>query len=237
MSSTFHSVIFIDKKEIARNTFCFVFSVAEKTFAFSPGQFVTLCLKVKGKEETRDFSIASSPTNPQEIMIVTKKGVSDFKKALFSLKKEAVVGMTSPSGGFLLERDDNIPQVFIAGGIGITPFYSLLQWAYDTNSDKHRTLFVSFSTHADITFYQELRYIEKRLKKTKVIITISRQEENWKGEKGRLSESHLTKHITDILQPIYYVVGKLEMVDDIVALLHRIGVPEEKIKIEYFTGY
>ncbi len=233
----FHHLPLVRKKELAKDTFGFSFSTNGKDMSFLPGQYITLKLTFGNTYETRDFSVASSPTNKETVQIVTKRGLSEYKKKLFSLEKEETVEMSFPTGGFILDTKDAVPQIFISGGIGITPFYSMLQFVFERKLVKPIQLFASFSTEDDIIFHKNLKQVENEMKSTQVIYTISKPTTHWKGEKGRISQELLHKYITDISLPMYYIVGKQDMVDDIFDMLQRMGIENNKIKVEYFSGY
>lgn len=237
MPTDFYLVPLVEKKEIARNIFQFVFSTPSKNFSFLPGQYVSIQLEIDGRKDTRDFSIASPPIEKDKIMIVTKKGITEFKKKLLSLNEGDSMEISSPKGGFILENSNDVPQVFIAGGLGITPFYSMLKFAEEKESDKSLTLFASFSQEEDAIFYEELMGVQKKLANTKIIYTLSSPQHSWLGEKGRIDSELIKKYAPHLDTSIYYIVGKMEMVDSICAMLCELDIPQENIKIEYYTGY
>lgn len=232
MTTDFYKLPLARKELLTKSTRRFIFSTKGKDFSFFPGQFVT----VRIGKETRDFSIASSPVEQDIIAIVTKEGKSDFKKNLFNVEKGDGVEFSSPRGGFLLDTKD-AAQVFIAGGIGITPFYSMLKYAQSKKIGRPITLLASFSEVEDIIFREELESIQEDLQNVKVIYSVSSPKTVWYGERGRIQKDMLYKYVPDVFVPTYFIVGKVEMVDDMYEMLREIDIPSEKIRIEYFTGY
>lgn len=237
MNNNFCALPLITKKLVANDIGSFTFSTKGYDFQFLPGQYTTMQLSVDGMPETRDFSIASSPLEENQITIVTKKGFSGFKKRLFELVEGDEVEMLPPRGGFILDTVDNTPQVFIAGGIGITPFFSMLTYAVGKHSKKQLTLFISFSRVEDIIFYDELSSIGMQNSNIKIVYTVSSPITGWHGERGRIHPDLIKKYVPNVQIPNYYIVGKADMVDDMFAMLRDLEVPSEKVKIEYFTGY
>jgi ferredoxin-NADP reductase len=99
------------------------------------------------------------------------------------------------------------------------------------------TLLVSFSQREDFIFYHELTKIAEEMPNICIMYSVSQNGKQWDGEKGRISEEMIKKNIVDITVPIYSIVGGVEMVDDTTSLLLQMGIPSDRIKIEYFTGY
>lgn len=220
-------VTFLDERELAKNTWQFLFA-KPKNFAFQAGQFTTLFLGT----DNRDFTICANPFDKNYFSIVTKKGISDFKKNLFSLPKKSAVMMTKPAGGFIL-KNDATPKVFLAGGIGITPFYSMIQEIISQKKNSDVILFASFSKKEDMFFYNELSHLQN--KNIHVVYTLS--QDDWHGEKGRISEKLLKKYIDDFHAKEYLIAGSEKMVEDMQELLSKMEISEEKIRVDIFTNY
>src|SRR6266853_2688919 len=114
-----------EKKELAKGTMAFCFGLDGQPFVFKPGQCIRITLldplyKDK-KSHARDFSIASSP-GELSLMIATRMTGSAFKRSLADLPVGASVQVNGPYGDFFLDVDSMQPAIFLAGGIGITPF-------------------------------------------------------------------------------------------------------------------
>lgn len=234
---------FIERKQIAKDTYSFFFRTEEIDFEFLPGQYnrITLPLEsIERKEVSQFFTIASSPLEKKHIIVTTKMGRSDFKKLLFNLRPGEQVKFFGPTGGFYLRDEELFEHVFIAGGIGITPFYSMIKYIVEKKLQIPVTLFVSFTLPEEMIYYDELLSIAKTNKHITVIYTITNGEqskEKWDGEKGRISEELIKRYIKDISKPTYYIVGSPAMVINTEELLEQMGIASQKIKIEQFTGY
>lgn len=225
----------LEKKEIALGTWAFYFD-KPADFTFSAGQFTTMHVNISnGKRDSRDMTIASSPLD-EELCIVTKIGEqrSQFKQALFELPIGQTVTLSKPAGGFIL-RKESTPYIFLAGGIGITPFYSMLKFAWQTDMMIPLRLFVSFSSQEESIFYEELQRMQKN--SLHVVYSLTNPSNGWCGETGRISEKMIEKYIQDIANTIFMIAGPVEMVDEMQSMLLEMGVVQENIRIDYFTGY
>lgn len=207
------------------------------SFTFLPGQYITLELELDGSRDRRTFSISSSPTRKGFIEITKRIGQSDFSQKLDSISKGFSVNIRGPYGMFVLnEQHDGI---LLAGGIGITPFRSYMEYATDKKLKNNLTLFYSNKTPEDIAFREELEDISKVNKNIRIVETITRPEESkekWPGTVGRIDES-MIKENADIGSAIFYICGPPAMVDAMLEVVKGMGMPKEKIKTEKFIGY
>jgi ferredoxin-NADP reductase len=235
-------VSFIRKEQVAEKTFSFFFDRGGADFDRLPGQYIRMILPHESPDTrgtSRFFTVASSPTK-DEIMITTKVIESTFKKTLASLVPDQEVNFFGPLGSFVLDEKDVKPKVFLAGGIGITPFHSMLTYASEKSITTPLALFVSFSKTEEMIFYTELTEIAKSHPNIKVIYTITRPEESkesWTGETGRISMELVKKHVS-IKDVTFFVTGPGAMVDGTIAMLKEAGISEEEqIRKEVFPGY
>ena len=234
---------FLRRKKVAKNTYSFYFDRSKTNFDFLPGQYVRMTLPHINPDDrgtSRYFTIASSPLQKDILMLTVRIYDSSFKKALHDLRPGDVGSFFGPMGWFLLPKDEPFDKVFIAGGIGITPFHSLLHFFADKKLDNSLTLFASFPTREEVVFYDALDEINKKHKKINVIYTLTGEKnipKEWMGEVGRISKQMLQKYIPDLHKPIFYVVGSPKMVAGVSKSLLKFGVPEEHIQTEDFTGY
>lgn len=221
----------------------FVFTSSQK-FAFQPGQYLEWTLPLKrtdGRGNRRYFTIASSPTE-QEIKLgvkIEEANGSTFKKQLSEMKKDDMLAAGQLSGDFTMPKDTSKKLLFIAGGIGVTPFRSMMKYLVD-KGEKRDIVMLYTTPHPD-----ELAYIpvfdeaESKLG-VKVIYVITRDEnapQDWKGKKGRINEDMLKEVAPDFKERIAYLSGPNAMVDSYKSLLHQVGVNWKNIKADYFPGY
>lgn len=234
---------FVKKEEVGTDTYIFYFDRKNSDLTFEAGQYLRIFLPHENMDERGDkrfFSITSSPLDERYIMITTKVIQSSFKMSLLKLESGTPVRFFGPYGTFVLKEDQVFPRVFLAGGIGITPFHSMILFASEKKLTVPLTLFVSFSTAEEAIFYNELMETSKNHPSIKIVYTITRPEESkkpWTGETGRISSDLIKKYFSDVLKPIYMIAGPPKMVEAMEQLVRDIGVPSERIRKENFTGY
>lgn len=233
----------IKKEKIADGVYSFYFDRSHQSLAFLPGQYIRMVLSIANPDErgnSRLFTIASSPLENEFIMITTKIIQSTFKKRLAEVKVGEEVQFLGPMGGFILREEEKNSRVFLAGGIGLTPFHSMIKYASLKHLAIPIVLIVSFSTTKDVFWYEEFQNIADNNPNIKVIYTITHLQDlagNWQGETGRISEQLIKKYVTDIMMQTYYIAGPPAMVCAIEEMVETMSVPTNKIIIENFVGY
>lgn len=237
-----YTIPFIKKAEVAKNTYSFYFR-RPVGFEFIAGQYNRWTLPITatdGRGSSRFFTISSPPTDKDFLVVTTKIIQSDFKKALLELQENQEIKIFGPMGQFIVEESHQAENVFIAGGIGITTFQSILMDAAATNSTKRLTLFSSFPTPEEMVFFNDLTEITKTHPNIKVVYTVTKPQESqisWNGETGRVSEDLIKKYVKDIPTSIFYIVGPPPMVEGTQKLLEEMRLVNEHIRTEQFTGY
>jgi ferredoxin-NADP reductase len=203
------------------------------------------------KGPIRHFTISSSPTEENFIMITTRIRDSPYKKRLSSLEKDVKVKVRGPQGKFTLHEDYSKTAVFLSGGIGVTPFRSMIKYATDKQLPIKIVMFDSNRNQQNTLFKSEFDECINRNKNLKIIYTITEEEEEqqdqsqtiikeWKGEKGRIDKAMLTKYLDDneLKNSIFYTCGPPGMIKAMQKLLGEdLHIPKEQIKVEEFTGY
>ncbi len=215
----------------------FQFSVPDD-FSFKPAQHVVLELHVDGKKQMKSFSISSSPSRKGYIETTKRIGPSEYSKVMGSLKEGDVVRIKGPYGLFLLNEEKD--AVMIAGGIGITPFKDMIEYASEKVLPIKITLLFSNKTPEDIPFKEELDELDRNNSDLKIIHTITRPHQNkeeWDGLTGHINEEMIRKEVESFEGKVFYVCGPPSMVNEVVAILEKMQIPKEQIKIERFTGY
>lgn len=232
---------FVKKELVAKDTFAFYFDRSKEQWDFHPGQYVRMMLPHENPDDRgtmRYFTISSSPLDTQYLRITTEVIQSSFKKHMFDLKKGQEVSFFGPNGEFYFLEQEKGVHVFLAGGIGITPFLSMIEYAVAKNITTPIYLFDAFSTVEEMIFYDHLKEISKQHPNIHIIFTISHPDgSDWKGDTGRISEGLLKKYLQDVSIPLYYMVGPPPMVEASVKMVEELGVPEERILQEHFSGY
>lgn len=222
-------------------TMTFVFSSEGTNFRYLSNQAVRLALPEVEDPwgPVRTFSLSSSPTEPGRLAVTCRISDTAFKQALARLQPGETAQVFGPIGHFLLE--ERRPCVFVAGGIGVTPFRGMLRCSSDRRDPAPRRLVYSARVPEELIFRDELDAIASTAVDTKIEYTITRpttSQSDWKGRIGRIDEDLLRTASADLDRPRYYVAGLPEMVSDVVGtLLGRLSVPESDIEYEVFRGF
>ena len=221
------------QKTLCAGTTAFYFEKPEE-FEFEAGQFFNFTLLSPGETDlegnTRALSIASAP-HERNLMVAMRLRTTAFKRTLNSLPLGSELLLQGPFGWMTLPRNSTRPAVLLAGGIGITPFRSLVWNAAESLSPRRILLFYSVRVPEEAAFLEELH---------KLICTVTQPQRTrmlWRGETGRISIQLLSKWIPDLSVPIYYIAGPPAMVNGVRQMLIGAGVAEEDIRAEEFYGY
>ncbi len=227
-----------NKKIIAQDTLLVEFATTEP-FSFEAGQYLTLTLDNLNypdlRGNSRIFSIVNAPIETGKLRITTRLTDSGFKKTLTELPLGARVTINIEGGDFILPTQTNQPLVFIAGGIGITPFMSMLDYFQQKNTGHTILLIYSNRNLASTAYKKELENIARENKNFKIIFTMT-QDDHWQGEKRKI-DSEFIREYTDPTNNYYMVAGPPQMVQAIISELEQAGVTAANIKSENFSGY
>lgn len=213
---------------------------------FAAGQFAFFKLDgISGdpKSPTRHFSIASSPTEDGFIMISTRIRDSPYKQKLASLEKGARILTWGPEGEFVLHDDHSKPAVFMSGGIGVTPFRSMVKFATDRQLPLKITMFDSNRDESNILYKAEFDRWAKENRNFKIVYTITEEGGNlakgWAGERGRINREMITKYLSgdEISKAVFYICGPPGMLKAMQELLQELHIQKDRVKTEEFTGY
>jgi len=230
------------RQEVAEHTMAFHFE-KPAGFRFVPGQFIDLTLLTPSETDaegnTRGFSIASAPYETS-IMVTTRLRDTAFKRVLKTMPLETEVKLEGPFGDLKLHNDVKRTAVFLAGGIGITPFRSILLDASKRKLPHRVFLFYSNRRPEDAAFLDELQALEKQNANYSLVGTMTEMEHSkrsWQGERGLINKEMLEKHLRGAASPIYYIAGPPAMVAALHTMLQEAGIDDDDIRKEEFTGY
>jgi len=178
-----------ERHEVAENTMAFQFEKPAR-WTFKAGQFVDITLlnppETDAEGNTRGFSITSAPHEPG-IMVTTRMRNTAFKRVLKSIHIDSQVKIEGPFGNLTLHNNISRPAIFLAGGIGITPFRSILLHAAKDKLPHHIFLFYSNRRPEDAPFLEELQTLQQQNTNHKLVATMTEMEKShrpWKGEVG-----------------------------------------------------
>lgn len=230
------------KKELAAtDTYDFVFKTSEP-IKFKPGQYLEWTLGYKGADNRgnrRYFTIASSPTEP-EIRMGVKfyPKPSSFKNSLQQMNLGDTIIASQLAGEFVMPKDPKQKLVFIAGGIGVTPFRSMIKYLIDKNETRSVILMYSNRSKADVAYHEIFDEAEKKLG-IKTIYALTELKDipvDWAGNKGFIDAEMVKKEIPDFKERIFYLSGPHGMVVTFDRILKEMGVNKRNIKKDFFPG-
>lgn len=211
-------------------------------WTFQAGQFLDMTLiapsETDAEGDTRAFSIASAP-HEETLMVATRLRDTAFKRVLMKMPLGAPVKIAGPSGDLTLDHNVKRPAVFLAGGIGITPFRSMVFGAAKDRLPQRMYLFYSNRRPEDTPFLEELQALEKTNPNYKLIASMTKMEKSqrpWQGETGLIDRAMLARHVKDPV-PIYYIAGPPGMVQGLRTMIRDNGVADLDIRAEEFAGY
>jgi ferredoxin-NADP reductase len=232
----------LGRTEVAEGTMAFQFE-KPKYFVFKAGQYIDLTLS--GSQPglpnglTHTFSIASSPSD-EELVVTTRMRNTTFKQAMSMLPVGSRARIEGPMGSFSLHKNTARPAVFLAGGIGIAPFLSMISYATAERLRHPIVLFYANRYVEDAAFIDELWELEHTNPRFRFVPILTRTDKNyrgWKGETGHLSTEMLLTRVGILRGPIYYIAGPPTMVAAARRTLSEVSVDEDDIRTEEFAGY
>ncbi|MBI4099950.1 FAD-dependent oxidoreductase [Candidatus Microgenomates bacterium] len=226
-----YTVKLVDKKDVAEKTTAFWWE-KPKGYVFKAGQHTSWELidppETDAEGNSRTFSFASAP-HEENIIIASRMRDTAFKRVLHNLPIGAEIQMGETEGSMTLHEDSSRPAVFIAGGIGITPFRSLVVDAAYKKLPHKIYLFHSNHLPADAPFFAELQNIVNP--NYQYIPTMTQ------AGGSHINRPMLDKYVGDLKKAVFYLAGKPQMVAAIRDLLIFAGVEDLSIKSEEFEGY
>jgi ferredoxin-NADP reductase len=230
------------REEVADRTIAFHFD-KPAGFTFKPGQAIDVILPqpaAPGAEEMRHaFSIVSAP-HENELVVTTRMRDSAFKNALAGLAIGAPALVEGPFGSLTLHRKQERPAVFIAGGIGITPFISMLRHAAKTGAQQQLVLLYSNRRPEDSAFLTELQRLEGDHRFFRLVATMTDMPQSrlpWTGETAKIDAAMIRRIASELVAPVFYVAGPPAMVAAVRDTLEQAGVDADDVRSEDFYGY
>ncbi|MGE5298319.1 MAG: hypothetical protein ACM3KM_04095 [Acidobacteriaceae bacterium] len=231
----------IEKRRIADGVFEFVFKKAWPV-KFKPGQYMEWTIgaaKSDSRGNRRYFTIASSPTEERLILGVKfYPKPSTFKNTLAALKPgQSLIG-SQLAGEFTLPKDKTKKLVFFAGGIGITPFRSMLKYLIDNNEKRAITVLYANRTIKEIAYADVLAEAQDKLGVNTYFALSDKNSvpSGWKGHVGYFGPEQIASAVPDYKDSTFYISGSHGLVESIGDILLRMGVGRSNIKKDFFPG-
>ena len=228
-----------EKREVAKGTLLVLFAV-DNYPAYRPGHYFWVELPDRGHQDEkglrRHISLVTSPTEAGVVGLATRLRDTAFKQTLAELEVGDEVEVEEPKGSFLLPEDTDVEYVFIAGGIGITVFRSMLRYIADKELPYRVTLVFSNRDRESAAFLDELEVLEQRVDGFRMILTMT-EEEGWEGETRQLDAEVLRELLGGLDDRQFLVAGPPPMAEGVSGSLLAAGVPEEQVRTDGFSGY
>jgi ferredoxin-NADP reductase len=236
----------LGKQEVAAGTMAFRFE-RPPGFDFQAGQNVLVTLveppELDAQGPSRTFTLASAP-HEAELLIATRMRDTAFKRFLAKAPPGTPVEIEGPNGFMVLHEDASRPAVFLAGGIGITPFLAMARDAAHRRLPHRIVLFYGNRRPEDAAFFQELADLEKKNPSYRLVALMSEPEKSaqpWSGERGFIDRAMLEKHLAKagvgLKDPVYYFAGPPAMAMAMERMLSAAGVSPDDMRSEEFYGY
>lgn len=227
---------FVTRQQLTGTIVSFSFKPAQD-FTFTAGQFIELTLtghEENGAPAKRWFTISSSP-HEELITITTRLGEAShtpFKRALNNLQPGDEVAMSEPMGDFVLPMLMQTPLVFIAGGIGITPFHSILSWTAHTGEQRPIKMIYGVHTEDDIIFQDTFDTAKQH-----VTVVVKDPSSAWGGERGDITGRMIVGLENPSPETLFYVSGPEPFVQHVQKELEATGISSQQIILDEFQGY
>ncbi len=229
-------------QKVANDTYDFIFR-PNKKMKFKPGQYLEWTIsdrKVDSRGNRRYFTIASSPTEQDLIMGVKfYPDPSAFKQQLMEMRPDDTIIASQRAGDFTLPRNKHKKLVFVAGGIGITPFRSMIKYLIDIKEKRDIVIFYSNRTIQDVAYTDILdeAHSELGIKTVYTLTDLSTVPESWKGKRGYVDQEMISQEVPDFQERFFFISGPHSMVTGFEDVLGKIGVDKSRIKKDFFPGF
>jgi ferredoxin-NADP reductase len=228
-----------EKREVAKGTLFVTFDVGGENVEFEPGQYFWVELLDPPYEDEkgprRHITVVTSPTEGV-LGLATRIRDTAFKRSLVEMPEGASVDVEQPKGSFVLPEDTSKQYVFVAGGIGITPFRSMLRYIADKGLDYDITLVYSNRDVESTAFLDELKELESVVPRCRVIFTMT-DDPSWEGDKRMLDAEVLRELLGDLESFHFMIAGPPPMAKSVEASLLEAGLSEGQVQSDSFSGY
>ena len=228
-----------ETREVAKGTLQVLFAVDDYP-EYRPGAYFWVELPDRGDNDEkglrRHITLVTSPTETGVVGLTTRLRDTAFKRTLAALELGDEVEVEEPKGSFLLPENTDAEYVFVAGGIGITVFRSMLRYVADTGEPYRVTLVYSNRDRESTAFLDELDDLESRIPGLRVVLTMT-DDPGWEGETRRLDADVLAELAGGHEDKTYFVAGPPGMVEGVSDSLLAAGVPDERVVAGKFSGY
>lgn len=228
-------------EHVAEATASFAFEL-DSPMAFEPGQTCDITLAAPkhrdDKGTARTFSIASSPADQPRLLFATRLTGSAFKRSLVEAEPGTEVDVDGPYGSLTLHKNTARPAVLMAGGIGITPFRSIVKHVAEARLPHRVTLCYSNRNAGSSAFIADLERWASENPNFTLLATITEPDGRpWSHETGLMDADFLRPRLKDAANAVYYIAGPPGFVTGMRGALDALGADPDAIRTEEFAGY
>lgn len=230
-----------EKQDVAKGTLLVTFDLLGEEVDFNPGQYFFVTLPEVGYDDEkglrRHITVVTSPNEKGVLGLATRMRDSAFKRTLAELPIGAEVEVEQPKGDFTLPAETTRPLVFVAGGIGITVFRSMLLYIREQRLSYRVTLVYSNRDRQSAAFIDELHELERQIPEFRLILTMT-QDPGWEGETRKIEARFLEDYLgKDLDRYTFLVAGPPAMAEAVQKVLEEAEVNEENLVVERYSGY
>lgn len=231
----------IKRQTIAEGTMEFTFCSEQSGMTYVAGQhadYININQPVMDAEGNgRAFSFSSAPRKDGTFTVAMRMRNTAFKNWWRDMPLGTKVKFDGPRGDMILPEDIQ-PVVFLAGGIGITPFHAMIEDVKNQQSSFPITLFFSNRTVADAPYHASLEAWAKGMKSFHYVPTLTHTPPaDWGGERGYIDAAMIQRHVPDVAHALFYLAGPTPMIQAMRKVLDTMGIKRGQIRQEEFTGY
>jgi ferredoxin-NADP reductase len=230
-----------EKREVAKGTLFVTFELVGDEVDWTPGEYFWVELLEPPYDDEkgprRHITVVTSPTEGV-LGLATRIRDTAFKRSLEEMPEGAAVDVEQPKGSFLLPEDTSKRYAFIAGGIGITPFRSMLRYIADKGLEDYEiTLVYSNRDRESAAFFEELQELESKIAGLRVVFTMD-EDPSWDGESRRIGPEMLQDVLDGELSSFHFMIaGPPGMAKAVEAAILEAGLPEDQVQSDSFSGY
>jgi ferredoxin-NADP reductase len=229
-----------ERRQLAPNIFDFEFTM-DTPLAYKAGQYLEWTLPhghVDDRGNRRTFTVASSPTE-QTMRLGVKfyNPSSSFKRALYAMEPGQQLWAGHLTGDFVLSDNPAQKMVWIAGGIGVTPFRSMAKYLIDTKQHRDVVLFYAIANADELAYMDIFTQAQEYGLKVVPVLAAQKPPANWQGLTGFVTPEIISKELPDYKTRHFYLSGPNAMVANYRAMIVGMGVPSRQITTDYFAGY
>lgn len=204
-------------------------------FTFSPGQFVMVHTEAEGKKINKSYSIASGNHHKDKIELCIKEvPTGHVSRRLCTLTKMDQLDISGPYGLFTLRNPIERDVIFAATGTGISSVKSMIEYLFETGTDKQIWLFFGIRNESELLYRETFEWLASKNANFHFIPVLSQPSSEWDGLKGYVQE-HIKSKITVPQNYDIYICGVVKSVDDIKQTAEQIGIPKQQIHFEKYT--